>query len=160
LVYFLKRTLPLKYLLPGLAFLLVFQVFTLGYTGYVAFTNYGTGHAGSMEQAVQAAVIQGERRVEGSPSYPLAVVDRFGELGFAINDDGVVRVGSELEPLSRANGAEVGGNGTPTAVPGWTVIPRAQVLADPELQQRVVNLRVAVSDDPNDGSIRTREGST
>src|SRR5690554_3028217 len=36
-IYFTKRALPLKYLYPGLVFLLAFQVFTLGYTGYVAF---------------------------------------------------------------------------------------------------------------------------
>ena len=43
-VYFSRRTLPLKYILPGLAFLLVYQVFVVGYTGWVAFTNYGDGH--------------------------------------------------------------------------------------------------------------------
>jgi arabinogalactan oligomer/maltooligosaccharide transport system permease protein len=40
------------------------------------------------------------------------------------------------------------------------VVPRAEILSDPELQEQVVGLRVPVSDDPNDGSIRTREGST
>lgn len=159
-VYFTKRALPLKYLLPGLIFLLVFQIFTLGYTGYVAFTNYGTGHAGTMQQAVDATLIQGERRVPDSPDYPLAVVERLGEIGFAINDDGDVRVGTETEPLSTVRGAEVGQSGAPTEVPGWEIIQRAVLLSDPELQERVVNLRVPVSDDPNDGSIRTREGST
>ena len=43
-IYFSKRSIPLKYIFPGLVFLLVFQVFTMAYTGYVAFTNYGTGH--------------------------------------------------------------------------------------------------------------------
>src|SRR4051794_16474429 len=52
IVYFGKRALPMKYLLPGLIFLLVFQVFIFGYTAYIAFTNYGTGHIGSQEQAV------------------------------------------------------------------------------------------------------------
>ncbi|WP_210479296.1 ABC transporter permease subunit [Naasia sp. SYSU D00948] len=159
-VYFVKRALPLKYLVPGLAFLLIFQIFSFLYTGYVAFTNYGTGHAGSQAQAVEAALIQGERRVADSPDYPLAVVQRGGELGFAINDDGDVRVGSATEPLTEVDGAEVGQNGAPTEVPGWTVVPRAQVLADTALQEQVVGLRVPVSDDPEDGSIRTREGST
>ena len=159
-VYFAKRALPLKYLLPGLVFLFVFQIFTLGYTGYVAFTNYGTGHAGSMQQAVDATLIQGERRVADSKDYPLAVVERFGELGFAINDDGTVRVGTALEPLSDAEDAEIGSNGTPTEVPGWTIVERATLLTDQELQQQVVGLRVPVSDDSEDGSVRTREGSS
>lgn len=160
-VYFTKRALPLKYLLPGLIFLLVFQIFTLGYTGYVAFTNYGTGHAGSMEQAIDATVIQGERRVDDSADYPLSVVTGFGgELGFAINDDGTVRVGTALAPLSDVDDAEIGSTGAPSEVPGYTVVPRAELLTDQELQQQVVGLRVPVSDDPNDGSIRTREGTT
>jgi len=160
-IYFSKRSLPLKYLYPGLVFLLVFQIFTLGYTGYVAFTNYGTGHAGTMQQAIDATVIQGERRVEGSVDYPLAIVEGFGgELGFAINDEGTVRVGTALEPLSVVDDATLGSNGAPTEVAGYTVVPRATLLTDQELQQAVVTLRVAVSDDPNDGSIRTREGTT
>jgi arabinogalactan oligomer/maltooligosaccharide transport system permease protein len=65
IVYFTKRALPLKYLFPGLSFLLVFQIFVFGYTGYIAFTNYGTGHAGSMEQAVEAGRKQGLRPREG-----------------------------------------------------------------------------------------------
>ena len=160
-VYFTKKALPLKYLFPGLVFLLIFQIFTLGYTGYVAFTNYGTGHAGSMQQAIDATLIQGERRVAGAVDYPRAIVEGFGgELGFAINDEGVVRVGSALEPLSEVADAELGSTGAPTAVPGWTVVPRATLLTDQALQKEVVSLRVPVSDDANDGSLRTREGST
>ncbi|WP_150307268.1 ABC transporter permease subunit [Planctomonas psychrotolerans] len=160
-IYFTKRALPLKYMAPGLIFLLVFQIFSLVYTGYVAFTNYGSGHSGSQAQAVQAALIQAEQRVPDSPSYPLSVVSRGDELGFAIADsDGDVRVGTELEPLSVQPDAEVGGAGAPTEVPGWTVIPRAEVLTDTELQQRVTALRVPVSDDPEEGSIRTRDGTS
>ena len=44
--------------------------------------------------------------------------------------------------------------------PGWEVVPRATVLTDPTLGATIKDLRVPVSDDPNDGSIRTREGST
>lgn len=158
-VYFWKRALPLKYLLPGLIFLFTFQIFIFGYTAYIAFTNYGTGHIGTQEQAVEAALIQGERRAEGSPSYPLAVVERgLGEIGFAINDGGEVLVGTETEPLS-VTGATVAA-GAPTEVPGWTVIERSRLLSDQDLQQTIIDLRVPVSDDPNDGAIRSRDGST
>ena len=159
-IYFSRRALPLKYLYPGLVFLAVFQLFTLAYTGYVAFTNYGTGHLGSMQQAVDAALIQAEQRVEDSPSYPLAVVREDGEIGFAINNDGVVQVGTEEEPLEAVAGAVVDTAGTPIEVPGWDVVPRAELFADTALQEQVVELRVPVSDEAADGSIRTREGST
>ncbi|RLK48938.1 ABC transporter permease subunit [Microbacterium telephonicum] len=158
IVYFTKRALPLKYLLPGLAFLLIFQVFVFGYTAYIAFTNYGAGHVGSQEQAVQAALSQGERRVEGAATYPLAIVERGGELGFAINDDGDVKAGSPDQPLETV--ADGAASGAPADVPGWTIVSRNQLLSDQALQAEVVELRVPVSDDPNDGSIRTRDGST
>lgn len=161
-VYFTKKALPLKYLLPGLVFLLVFQVFIFGYTAYVAFTNYGSGHVGTQEQAVDAALIQGERRVDDSPTYPLAVVERLGgELGFAIVDDeGDVRVGTESEPMTVSSDARLSDSGVPSEVPGWTVVPRAELIGDQQLQAAVQELRVPASDDPNDGSIRTRDGAT
>ncbi|MGR6741257.1 ABC transporter permease subunit [Microbacterium arborescens] len=157
-VYFTKRALPLKYLLPGLAFLLVFQVFIFGYTAYIAFTNYGAGHVGSQEQAVAAALAQGERRIDTSPSYPLSVVEQGGEYGFAIVDDGEIKAGAIDRPLEVVG--ETSGAGAPTDVPGWNVVPRGTFLGDPALQEQIVELRVPVSDDPNDGSIRTRDGST
>ena len=41
--YLTKRAIPLKYLVPGTIFALIFQVIPVMYTGYIAFTNYGTG---------------------------------------------------------------------------------------------------------------------
>ena len=43
-VYFSKRALPAKYLLPGMIFLLIYQLFVMGYTGYVSLANYRDGH--------------------------------------------------------------------------------------------------------------------
>ncbi|WP_251151561.1 ABC transporter permease subunit [Cellulosimicrobium sp. Marseille-Q4280] len=156
-VYFSRRALPLKYILPGLAFLLVFQIFVVAYTGYVAFTNYGTGHNGTKEQAVSALLVQNERRVEGSPSVPLTVVADGDELGFAVlTEDGDVEVGSADQPLAVADGATVDADRV-TEVPGWTVLPRDQVL---QRQGEVTELRVPVSEDPEDGSIRTTDART
>ncbi|MFE7406252.1 ABC transporter permease subunit [Isoptericola sp. NPDC057559] len=156
-VYFTKRALPLKYILPGLAFLLVYQVYVVGYTGYVAFTNYGDGHNSTKEQAVDALLVQNERRVEGSPALPLTVVESGdGDLGFAVLDDGAVEVGTAEEPLTDAPDATVDGT-TVTQVPGWTVLDRATVL---QRQQEVTTLRVPVSDDPADGSVRTQDART
>lgn len=157
-IYFTKRALPLKYLLPGLSFLLVFQVFIFLYTGYIAFTNYGAGHVGSQDQAVAAALAQGERRVEGAPTLPLTVVERGGELGFAVVQDGELLAGTADEPLSVVGAAPA--SGAATEVPGFTVVPRNDIIGDQATQQAVVDLRVPVSDDPNDGSIRTRDGSS
>src|SRR5690625_4377971 len=73
-VYFSRRAIAAKYLLPGVIFLLVYQVFVIGYTGFVAFTNYGDGHNSTKQDAIAALLIQNERRVEDSSSFPLTVV--------------------------------------------------------------------------------------
>ena len=159
-VYFSRRTLALKYIYPGLVFLLIFQVFTMIYTAYVATTNYGAGHNVSLEQAVDAALIQAERRIEESDSLPLAVVRDGDTVGFAVAIDGVIRVGTEDEPLAPVDGGALDEDGRPTEVPGWEVVPRLELLSDQELAQQVTDLRVAVSEAAEDGSLRTREGST
>ncbi|WP_084077013.1 ABC transporter permease subunit [Demequina sp. NBRC 110057] len=160
IIYFAKRTLPLKYLYPGLIFLAIFQLFTLAYTGYVAFTNYGTGHAGSQEQAVEATLIQNERRVEGTPTVPLAIVRDGDTLGFAVTQDGIVSVGTEEDVLEPVSGAVVDDSGRATEVPGWEIVTQNDLFADQALQQDVIDLRVPVSDDAEEGSMRTRDGSS
>ena len=156
-VYFSRRALPMKYILPGLAFLLIYQIYVVLYTGYVAFTNYGDGHNSTKEDAISALLAQNERRVEGSAGLPLAVVeDGDGNLGFAVVRDGTVAAGTAEEPLETVDGAVVDGS-TITSVPGWTLLPRAEVLAR---QAAVTSLRVPVSDDPEAGSIRTQDART
>ncbi|AEG43214.1 ABC transporter permease subunit [Isoptericola variabilis] len=157
-VYFSRRRLAGKYVLPGLAFLLVFQLFTMAYTVYVATTNYGTGHNSTREQAVDALLIQSERAVDDAPTYPLTIVERDGEVGFAVVEGGRVLVGTADEPLTPVPDAATDGERV-TSLPGWEVVGRARLLGDPQLQEDVLALRVPVSEDADDGSIRTREGT-
>lgn len=153
-VYFSKRPLPLKYVLPGLLFLFVYQIFVVGYTGYVAFTNYGTGHNSTKSQALDSIFQQYERRVEGTEGYPVAIVDRDGELGMAILDGATVRVGTAEDPLAEAPGATVA-DGRITTVPDFEVLAYAQII---ERNQEVTALRVPVSEEAEDGSVRTQDG--
>ncbi len=154
--YFSKRMLAAKFLVPGLVFLCVYQLFTMAYTGYVAFTNYGTGHIGTKEAAIAANLAQHEHRVEGSPAYPLVVVSGADdELGFAILDDGQVLVGTADAPFEPAPDATVT-DGTITEVPGYQVLPFDAIL---QQQEEITNLRVAFAD-AAEGSIRTQTGST
>ena len=154
-VYFSRRALPMKYVLPGLAFLLVFQIYVVLHTGFVALTNYGDGHNSTKADAVEALLIQNERRVEGSAAYPLTVVESGdGTLGFAVVDaDGDVRVGTAEAPLTEAPDAQVE-DGRVLAIPGYEVLDRTAVL---ERSDDVVTLRVPVSDDPEAGSLRTQD---
>ncbi|WP_169053859.1 ABC transporter permease subunit [Agromyces sp. H66] len=154
-IYFSRRKLPAKYLTPGIIFLVVFQVFVLVYTGYIAFTNYGTGHNGSKEQAVSSLMASSLQRVEDSPTYPVTVVDQFGTLGLLVTDpDGDAFVGTNDQPLQEVDAEMEGGKAV--AVDGWTSLSFADVLAR---TGEITELAVPFSDDPNDGAIRTPDGS-
>ncbi|HTH07410.1 MAG TPA: ABC transporter permease subunit, partial [Ilumatobacteraceae bacterium] len=155
-IYFSRRKLPAKYLTPGIIFLVLFQVFVLVYTGYIAFTNYGTGHNGSQEQAVSSLMASSLQRVEDSPTYPVTVVDRLGTLGLLVTDpDGDAFVGTNDEPLAPVD-AEFDGDKA-VAVDGWTSLQFADVLARTD---EITELAVPFSDDPNDGALRTPDGSS
>ncbi|MFS0699182.1 ABC transporter permease subunit [Cellulomonas sp. 179-A 4D5 NHS] len=156
-VYFSRRMLPGKYLVPGLLFLLVYQLFVMAYTGYVSFTNYGDGHNSTKADAISAIQVQTERRVEGSPSYPVTVLSRGDELALGIVDeDGDVRVGTPDQPLETVDGAQADGDRI-TEVEGFEVLGLAQIA---QQQAEITGLRVPVSDDASDGSLRTQDGST
>jgi arabinogalactan oligomer/maltooligosaccharide transport system permease protein len=155
-IYFSRRKLPAKYLTPGIIFLVLFQVFVLVYTGYIAFTNYGTGHNGSQEQAVSSLMASSLQRVEDSPTYPVTVVDRLGTLGLLATDpDGDAYVGTTDQPLEPVD-AQFDGDKAVSA-DGWTSLTFADVLARTD---EITELAVPFSDDPNDGALRTPDGSS
>ena len=55
-IYLTRRALAAKYLAPGLVFLIIFQLFVVGYSAYIAFTNYGDGHNSTREDAINSIV--------------------------------------------------------------------------------------------------------
>ncbi|GAA3052669.1 MULTISPECIES: ABC transporter permease subunit [Actinomycetes] len=153
-VYFRRGGLPVKYVLPGVAFLLIFQIFMVLYSGYVAFTNYGTGHNSSKDDAVHAIMLQSQERVPDSPTYQLAVAERFGELSFVVTDPaGDVFIGAEEQPLEAVDGAVLDA-GVVVDVPGHDVLDFAEVL---QRQGEITQLAVPFSEDPNDGMLRTQD---
>ncbi|MFP7696912.1 ABC transporter permease subunit [Trueperella sp. LYQ143] len=154
-VYFSKRTLALKYLAPGLVFLIVFQAFTIVYTGYIAFTNYGHQHTLDKEKAISSILMQSNsKRVEGSPQYPMALVVKGDELGFAVLDDGVLKVGTAEKPLEKVKG-EVDGKKI-ISVDGWEKLPADQLAAR---QNEITTMRVPLSDEAESGTLGTQTGT-
>jgi len=155
-IYFSRRRVPAKYLTPGVIFLILFQVFTLLYTGYIGFTNYGTGHNGSKDQAVAALMRSAQERVADSPTYGVTVVEKLGTLGLLVTDpeDGDVWVGTDEQPLQKVQGAGMDGD-TAVYVDGWTSLSFADVISRSD---DVEKLSVPFSEDPNDGAIRTPDG--
>ncbi|MGM0384919.1 MAG: ABC transporter permease subunit [Actinomycetota bacterium] len=153
-VYFSKRAVPAKYLYPGLVFLAVYQLFVMANTAYVAFTNYGDGHNSTKAAAIEQILKTSDRRIDGSPTYPVAVVSKGADLGFAVVRNGEVQLGTMDDPLTPVDG-EIDGDRV-TAVDGWDVLTIGEIQ---QLQNEVLGLRVSLSEEPMDGWLRTDNGS-
>ncbi|TNC46099.1 ABC transporter permease subunit [Mumia zhuanghuii] len=157
-IYLRRDGLPAKYLAPGIVLLLVFQVFVMAYTGFIAFTNAGDGHLGSKDDAVAAISAKGQERVPDSPQYQLTVLERRGELAFLLTaPDGTVTVGSSDAPQEEAGDAETDGSGKAVGLDGYTPLSFEELL---QRQDEILDVAVPVSDDPADGSLRTSDGSS
>ena len=65
-VYLPRRYVPMKYLLPGVFFLLCFGIYPVLYTGYMSTTNYGTGFVLSEDQAIDQIQSQSISQAEGA----------------------------------------------------------------------------------------------
>ena len=78
----------MKYLLPGLFFLIVFGIYPVVYTAYASSTNYGTGHVLTRAQAIDQIQSQSVRPVEGATRYDVTAMRGPGGAfaGFALFD--------------------------------------------------------------------------
>ncbi|WP_417561715.1 ABC transporter permease subunit [Microbacterium sp.] len=151
-VYLVPGLLPAKYLTPGLIFLFVFQVFVVLFSIYIAFTNYGSGHISTKDDAVNALLQQSQTRVENSPTYPIKVLERGGGFYLLTADPttGGFEVGGADQPLEPVAGADASG------APGFATLDFAQILQN---QDAIGALSVQISADPNDGYLKTTDGS-
>ncbi|MBV7363900.1 ABC transporter permease subunit [Actinomycetaceae bacterium TAE3-ERU4] len=156
-IYFSRRFIPAKYLFPGLIFLLIYQVFVMGYTGFVSFTNYGTGHNSTKDDAITQILAQHQKRVPGSPTVVTAVVKKADVFSLAVlnQEKSTVAVGNLKQPLENVPGAVVA-NGVIKEVPGYEVLTFAQLL---KAQKEVSGLKAPISTDPNDGFYITTDGT-
>jgi len=153
--YFRRGGLPAKYLVPGLIFLLVFQLFVIVYTVYVSFTNFGFGHNLEKTQAVQQILINSVDRVPGSAAYPVSVLSQSGKLYLlATGPNGQALLGGSDNPLAPAPSATFVGDKA-TAVPGYTTLGLSDMMSQ---QVAVTSLAVPLSTDPNDGALKTADG--
>ncbi|GAB2449442.1 arabinogalactan oligomer/maltooligosaccharide transport system permease protein [Conyzicola lurida] len=150
-IYLSRRALPAKYLAPGVFFLVIFQIFVVVYTGYIAFTNYGDGHNSTKDDAINAIVAKSLVRVEDSPAYQLTVVQQLGTFSFLVTDpDGEVSLGGEGRPLE-----EVDSDGT--SLDGYETLSFNDILNN---QEAISAISVPLTDNPSDGALRTPDGTS
>lgn len=157
-IYLRRGGLPAKYLAPGILFLLLFQVFAMVFSTYIAFTNYGDGHNSSKEDAIHSIQLSALERVPDSPQYAVTVLDDGGELALLVTDpDGNVSVGTAEEPLEPVESAQLDSTGKAVGLDGYTALAFGDILAR---QGEVSELVVPISDNLDDGTLQTQDGST
>ena len=156
-IYLRRGGLPAKYLAPGVLFLVVFQVFVVVYSGYVAFTNYGDGHNSTKDDAISSISLSAQKRVPDSPAYQVSVVEKGGVLSLLVTDpDGGVQVGTDGEPLNDVDGAELGSTGKAVGADGYRTLSFNELLG---VQQEITAIKVPLSEDLDDGILQTADGS-
>ena len=156
-IYLRKGGLPAKYLAPGVLFLLVFQVFVVLFSGYIAFTNYGDGHNSTKDDAIAAIQLTAQKRVPDSPAYKTAVLAKGNSFYLLFTDpDGKVSLGSTEAPLDAVSGAGKDSTGKANALDGYRTLNFQEIVAN---QQQILGITVPVSADPADGTLRTADGS-
>jgi arabinogalactan oligomer/maltooligosaccharide transport system permease protein len=123
--YVARRTLPLKFLIPGVLLLLAFQVIPIVYTVNIAFTKYATGHILTKDEATAAIKSNSLAPPENGKSYAMAPArDADGKLVLVLvdEDSGAAYAGTrtKLEPLSK-NDVRLGPDGI-TAAKGFQLV--------------------------------------
>src|SRR4051794_19206854 len=126
-----RATVPLKFLLPGMVFLLGFQLAPVLYTISVAFTNYSTGHIASKGDAIKGIEGNSLEQSESGDTYQMTPArDGGGHLALLlVAADGKTYAGTPdgLEPL--AAGERTVKAGTITAAKGYTVVPAKELFS-------------------------------
>lgn len=141
-VYGPRRGVPMKYLFPGLVFMVCLQIWPIVLTVMTSFTNYGDGHQVTKQESIDTLIAQSVQEVAGSPRYALSVgVKEGGDVTtapavFLLTDpktkQSYVGDQSGLTPLSPSD-ITVGTTGKITAATGFTILNAREVNARQDL---------------------------
>lgn len=148
-VYFTKGSLPLKYLIPGLIFLVVYQLFTMLFTGYLSFTNYGTGHLDSKDAAIASIQASNVVPVEGGTEYAVVPIEQDGTVSMLVTDPttGQVRIGTN-EGFTDVPDSDVQRTGEQvTGVSGYQSLNLAALSGNPDLKAQWDTLNPPINAD-------------
>ena len=127
-IYLRKGGLPAKYLAPGVILLICFQIYTVIFSGYISFTNYGSLHNGNYEAALNATMLAAVEPVEGAAEYDIKIVrGADGAMQFLATDMNSMKVylggadykANPLREVTAADGLVMGPDGLPESINGY-----------------------------------------
>jgi len=163
-IYLRKGGLPAKYLAPGVILLIFLQIYTVVFSGYISFTNYGSLHNGNYESALNATLLAAVEPVEGA-DYDIKVVrGSDGVLQLLATDVNNMKVflgGADfkthpIRELTAADGLIVDADGFAESVNGFTRLNDDEITNN---AVEIVGLKVPLGLDlARDGFIATTDG--
>ena len=131
---------PLRWMLLGLIFMIMFSIYPIVLTILVAFTNYGDGHLLTKPQSIEQ--ITKERYLpEGGAAYSwTGYINAEGDYALWLQNeagDGFLALpGESLIPASEAEAAgRLDENGIPTQIEGYQRLNAIQVATNQEISQ-------------------------
>ncbi|MEZ4519729.1 MAG: ABC transporter permease subunit [Chloroflexota bacterium] len=125
---------PMRWMSPGLVFLVLISIYPILFTVYIAFTNYGTGHLLPKPQSIE--VLEKRTFLPESGNllnyYAYRNVDT-GDLGLWLvpqdGSQGFFGTGNgEQFTLEELGGGALDEDGVPTDIPGWVALTRAEIV--------------------------------
>ncbi|MFM8448261.1 MAG: maltose ABC transporter permease, partial [Candidatus Nanopelagicaceae bacterium] len=166
-IYLRKGGLPAKYLAPGVILLIFLQIYSVVFSGYISFTNYGSLHNSSYESALNATMLAAVEPVEGAPDYDIKVVKGAdGVLQLLATDMAAAKVyvgGADyathkFREVTAADGLVIGADGTAESLKGFTRLNDDQITNN---AVAIVGLKVPLGPNPAvDGLLATTDGYT
>jgi len=127
-----NRFVPGKFLIPGLVFLVAFQIAPILYTINVAFTNYSTGHILTKGQAIQSIQINSLQQPPNGAVYTLAYArDGGGHLVQLLQDQdtGKTYVGTPKKLTEVPKSDFTISGGAITGARGYKLVPEKELFS-------------------------------
>ena len=132
-VFLSRKRIAAKYIAPGVVLLILFQVYPALYTGYIAFTNYSTGHILDKAQALDVMISNSYQQPANGGIYPMKVATErtTNQLTLILkNPDGTYSAGNFRGLTALPSSAiTVDAAGSVTSVQGFKVLTDTQVQA-------------------------------
>jgi len=139
LIFFLPQAYPYRWMAIGLGFLVLFTIYPIVFTIYVAFTNYGDGHLLTKEQALPLIQKQTFLPETGKSYKWTAFKNDAGNYAlWLINPEGetfLAKPGEEIQPAKPGDPGigEADSKGIPTSIEGYKRLNLLVAASDKEL---------------------------
>lgn len=138
-VLIFKQMYPIRWMTIGIAFMIIFTIYPIVFTVWVAFTNYGDGHLLTKEVAIEQILTQKYLPEEGKAYSWTAYKNEAGEyVLWLVDPDGVGYLAKVGEPLTQPQPGQDGigeldGKGIPQSIEGYTKLNAILAAADKTL---------------------------